>query len=63
MDKELKEKLNSIEDTVNSILSILEEHFLPDSKKEIEDLIIKYNGDPKKVIKELNIRNKARYGS
>ncbi len=29
---------------------------------EVRDLLIKYNGDIDKANKELNIRNKARYG-
>ncbi len=29
---------------------------------DIDELIIKFNGDGRKVIKEMNKRNKARYG-
>lgn len=62
MEKELKKRLESIEDKLTSILSIFEEVYLPDRKKEIRDLIRKYNGDGGKVIKEMNRRNKIRYG-
>lgn len=40
MEKELKDRLDAIESTVKSILSILKEVYLPNQRKEIQTVIL-----------------------
>ncbi len=62
MEKELKERLESIEDKLQSILSIYGEVYLPDSRKEKQELLRKHNGDISKALYEWNQIWRARHG-
>jgi methionine salvage enolase-phosphatase E1 len=62
MERELQNRLREIEGKVDSILHLLREVYVPPFRQEVRELLRKHNGDGGEVIKELNQRNKARYG-
>ena len=63
MDKDIKERLKDIEEKVSEMLSLFREVYVPDSRKEIHEVIAKHNGNIKTAVKELNMRNRIRYGN
>lgn len=62
VDKEIMERLEDIETTVNEMFSLMKEVYVPEPKKQIRELLVKHNGNFKAAVRELNKINDIRYG-